>query len=173
MNKTPSKRASAKKASLKDFVIARKSLPELLKRIARKKSKKKIVFTNGVFDILHAGHVDYLAEAKALGDILIVGLNRDSSVRRLKGPKRPLQTERDRALIVAALKSVDYVVLFAEDTPERLIQEIRPNVLAKGADYKLKEIVGGDFVRSYGGVVRRIALKKGRSSSSLIARMGG
>ncbi len=147
--------------------MTRKSLPALVESL----SGKRVVFTNGVFDILHAGHVDYLAKAKAFGDVLIVGVNRDASVRRLKGPERPLQSERDRALIVAALKSVDYVVLFAEDTPERLIKEIRPDVLVKGADYALKDIVGADFVRSYGGSVRRVALKKGRSSSGLIARM--
>ncbi len=151
-----------------DIIIARKLLPALLKRYSR----KRVVFTNGVFDILHAGHVEYLAKAKALGDILIVGLNRDSSVRRLKGPNRPLQSEKDRATIVAALKSVDYVVMFAEDTPEKLIKEICPDVLAKGADYAIADIVGADFVLANGGEVKRIRLKKGRSSSSVIDRMG-
>ena len=157
-----------KSPSSKDLIISGKALPALLKKLSR----KRIVFTNGVFDILHAGHVSYLESAKAHGDVLIVGVNRDSSVRRLKGPSRPLQTEKDRALIVAALKPVDFVVLFGEDTPEKLINVIRPDVLAKGSDYKIKEIVGSDFVLSYGGVVKRIALKKGRSSSSVICKMG-
>jgi rfaE bifunctional protein nucleotidyltransferase chain/domain len=156
------------RGAYRDIIIARKSLPAALERL----SGKRVVFTNGVFDILHAGHVEYLAKAKALGDILIVGVNRDSSVRRIKGPGRPLQAERDRAIIVAALKPVDYVVLFAEDTPERLIKEICPDVLAKGADYAVADIVGADFVLAHGGEVRRIALKKGRSSSSLIEQMG-
>ncbi len=153
----------------RDIIVARKLLPDVLKR----NSGRRIVFTNGVFDILHAGHVEYLAKAKALGDILIVGLNRDSSVRRLKGPNRPLQRESDRAIIVAALKAVDYVVMFAEDTPEKLIKEICPDVLVKGADYAIAEIVGADFVLANGGEVKRIPLKKGRSSSSVIERMSG
>lgn len=157
----------AHRPSQQDSILPRRSLPGLRKRLAR----KRVVFTNGVFDILHAGHVECLTKARALGDILIVGVNRDSSVRRFKGADRPWQTERDRATIVAALKPVDYVVLFAEDTPERLIKEIRPDVLVKGADYAIKDIVGADFVRSYGGKIKRIALKKGRSSSALIARL--
>ena len=161
---------TAHKGLIRDCIITRKALPATLKAIRRRR-KRQIVFTNGVFDILHAGHVEYLSKAKALGDILIVGVNRDSSVRRLKGPSRPLQTEKDRALIVAALKPVDYVILFSADTPERLIEAISPDVLVKGADYKLAEIVGAEFVRSQGGVVKRIALKKGRSSSGVIERL--
>lgn len=129
---------------------------------------KTIVFTNGVFDILHYGHVDYLTKAKRLGDILIVGLNTDSSVRMFKGKNRPIQNEKDRARILDALKPVDYVVLFSEETPERLIRKIRPDILVKGADYKVSEIVGAEFVKSYGGKVKRIALQKGRSTSRII-----
>jgi len=121
--------------------------------------------------VLHRGHVEYLACARAEGDILIVGLNRDSSVRRLKGPKRPVQNERDRAVILCALRSVDYVVLFGEDTPEKLITEIRPDILVKGADYALKEIVGASLVQSYGGKVIRVKLTKGRSSSKILSRL--
>jgi rfaE bifunctional protein nucleotidyltransferase chain/domain len=103
-----------------------------------------------------------------LGDVLIVGLNSDSSVRRLKGPERPLQPERDRAAVLLALKPVDHVVIFSEDTPEKLIRQVRPDVLVKGADYQIDEIVGADFVKSCGGQVERIRLSQGRSSSRLI-----
>ncbi|MBU8933593.1 MAG: D-glycero-beta-D-manno-heptose 1-phosphate adenylyltransferase [candidate division Zixibacteria bacterium] len=133
-----------------------------------KRKRHTIVFTNGVFDILHRGHVEYLARAKKLGDILIVGLNSDASVRRLKGQSRPLQRQQDRAAILLALRAVDYVVVFGEDTPDKLIQSVKPDILAKGADYKLSEIVGAEFVKSYGGKVRRIRLTKGQSTSRII-----
>lgn len=135
-----------------------------------RRNGQRIVFTNGVFDILHRGHVEYLAKAKSFGDLLILGLNSDASVRRLKGPTRPLQKQTDRAVILLALESVDYVVVFGEDTPDKLIRQIKPDVLAKGADYKISEIVGADFVRSYGGRVRRVPLTKGRSTSKLVKR---
>lgn len=138
-----------------------------------KKAGHRIVFTNGVFDILHRGHVDYLSKARRLGDILIVGLNSDSSVRRLKGPNRPLQSQSDRAAILLALEAVDYVVVFGEERPDKLIEQIRPDVLVKGADYSLSEIAGADFVRSYGGVVKRIRLLPGRSSSRIMALLKG
>jgi D-beta-D-heptose 7-phosphate kinase/D-beta-D-heptose 1-phosphate adenosyltransferase len=142
-----------------------KDKKNLLGRLRRQ--KKRIVFTNGVFDILHRGHVDYLAKAKSFGDVLLVGLNSDASVRRLKGASRPLQKQSDRAAILLALESVDHVIVFSEDTPEKLIGRICPDVLVKGADYKLSEIVGAAFVRSHGGVVKRVRLTKGRSSSRL------
>ena len=147
------------------MLISRKDAAALGKRLRRR--GKKIVFTNGVFDILHRGHVSYLAKARSYGDCLILGLNSDRSVRRLKGPDRPLQPQRDRAAILLALKAVDYVVIFGEDTPGRLIEEVVPHVLVKGADYKISEIVGAEFVRSQGGVVRRVRLTPGRSSSRL------
>jgi len=139
-------------------------------RIIRKHKKQGqiIIFTNGVFDILHRGHVDYLAKAKSLGDVLIVGLNTDASTRRIKGPPRPIQNQRDRAAILLALKSVNYVILFGEDTPEKLIRTVKPDILVKGADYKISEIIGADFVRSYGGRVKRIRLTSGRSTSKLV-----
>jgi len=149
--------------------VSRKALPGLLKKLRR--THKKIVFTNGVFDIIHRGHVDYLTRAKSFGDVLIVGLNTDTSVRRLKGKGRPLQKQADRAAILLALKPVDYVVLFGEDTPEKLIGFVQPDVLVKGADYRETEIVGAAFVRSYGGKVRRVALTKGRSTSDIIRRL--
>lgn len=133
--------------------------------------KKIIVFTNGVFDILHRGHVDYLRQAKALGDVLVVGMNTDSSVKKIKGPQRPMQNQNDRAVIAASLKSVDYVILFSEPTPDRLISSVRPDVLVKGADYKLDQIAGADFVKSYGGQVKRIKLTLGRSTSKILTKL--
>ncbi len=136
-----------------------------------RRAGKKIVFTNGVFDILHRGHVDYLAKAKSFGDILVVGLNSDTSVRRLKGRTRPVQKQGDRAVILLALRAVDYVVIFGEDTPDKLIRQVKPQVLVKGADYKISEIVGAEFVQSYGGKVRRVRLSKGRSTSGILRKL--
>ncbi|HWR83986.1 MAG TPA: D-glycero-beta-D-manno-heptose 1-phosphate adenylyltransferase [Candidatus Deferrimicrobium sp.] len=134
-----------------------------------RKARKKVVFTNGVFDIIHRGHIRYLQKAKAFGDVLIVGLNSDSSVRRIKGTGRPIQNESDRAAILLALKVVDYVIIFNEDRPDKLIRQVKPDVLVKGADYKMDEIAGAEFVRSYGGEVKRVVLLKGRSTSRIIA----
>lgn len=150
-------------------LVKRSDLPALLRRLRRR--RKIIVFTNGVFDLLHRGHVEYLAKARAEGDLLIVGLNKDSSVRKLKGSGRPIQSDNDRAIILLALRSVDYVVLFGEATPERVISEIKPDVLVKGADYALKDIVGAKLVKSCGGKVVRVRLTRGRSSSKLLTRL--
>lgn len=150
-------------------LIARNKIADFAMRIRRQ--KKKIVFTNGVFDILHRGHVDYLAKARSFGDLLIVGLNSDRSVRRLKGTGRPLQKQTDRAAILLALESVDYVVIFGEETPDKLIRQVKPDVLVKGADYAISEIVGADFVKSNGGVVKRVSLTKGRSTSGIVKRV--
>jgi len=150
-------------------LVSQKTVTSLMKRLRR--SGRKIVFTNGVFDIIHRGHVDYLTRAKSFGDVLIVGLNTDASVRRLKGKGRPLQKQADRAAILLALKAVDYVVLFGEDIPEKLIKLVRPDVLVKGADYRESEIVGAEFVKSYGGKVRRVSLTKGRSTSDIVRRL--
>lgn len=133
-----------------------------------RKNSKKIVFTNGCFDIIHAGHVGYLNEAKALGDILVVGMNSDKSVRRLKGESRPVINEKDRAYILANLKPVDYVVIFDEDTPYMLIKEIIPDILVKGGDYEGKNVAGGDIVESAGGRVTLINFIKGKSTSNII-----
>jgi rfaE bifunctional protein nucleotidyltransferase chain/domain len=130
-----------------------------------------IVFTNGVFDLLHSGHLDYLLKARALGDILILGLNTDASVRRLKGEKRPLVNQHERAFNLSCLRQVDYITYFDQDTPEEIIQLISPDVLVKGADYTEDEIVGADFVKSSGGQVVQIALTEGRSTSNLIAEI--
>ncbi|MGN7610570.1 bifunctional D-glycero-beta-D-manno-heptose-7-phosphate kinase/D-glycero-beta-D-manno-heptose 1-phosphate adenylyltransferase HldE [Magnetococcales bacterium HHB-1] len=136
-----------------------------------KKKGLTIVFTNGCFDILHRGHVSYLERARALGDRLIVGLNRDQSVRRLKGETRPLVPEEDRARLLAALSSIDAVTLFSEDTPLNLIVALKPDVLAKGADYQEKDIVGAKEVKQYGGRVARIAFTEGRSTTTLVEKI--
>lgn len=132
---------------------------------------KKIVFTNGCFDILHHGHLDYLAKAADHGNVLVVGLNTDASVRRLKGSERPVNNENDRALQLASLLCVDSVCLFDEDTPKELIEAIRPDVLIKGGDYTLDKIVGADFVLANGGKVDVIPFVKGYSTSSLLERI--
>ena len=129
---------------------------DFFKENALKLHQQKVVFTNGCFDVLHFGHVHYLLEAKKLGDILVVGLNSDDSVRRLKGPTRPINGEKERAFVLAALSCVDYIVMFEEDTPENLIKAVRPDVLVKGGDYALDQIVGADFVRQNGGTVTTI-----------------
>jgi D-beta-D-heptose 7-phosphate kinase/D-beta-D-heptose 1-phosphate adenosyltransferase len=128
---------------------------------------KRIVFTNGVYDLLHAGHVTLLAQAKKQGDILVVGLNSDASVRRLKGPSRPMANEKDRALVIGALESVDYVTVFSEDTPYELIKKLKPDVLVKGGDYAVQEMVGRDLVKK----VVRVPLVQGRSTSALIQKV--
>jgi len=135
-----------------------------------KKSNKKIVFTNGCFDLLHIGHVRYLEQAKALGDILIVGINTDASVQVLKGPTRPIQNENDRAEILASLKAVDHTVLFGEETPINLIKQIKPDILVKGGDWKKDQIVGWDFVESYGGEVKSLQFVDGKSTTNIIAK---
>jgi rfaE bifunctional protein nucleotidyltransferase chain/domain len=131
----------------------------------------KIVFTNGIFDILHRGHVTYLEEAKALGNLLILGLNSDNSTRRLKGKNRPFVNQDDRAFILSRLESVDIVSIFDEDTPISLIKRIRPDVLVKGGDYNLDEIVGRDFVESYGGKVCTIPFINDKSTTNLINKI--
>lgn len=135
-------------------------------------AKKRVVFTNGCFDILHVGHVDYLRRARRAGDVLVVGLNSDASVRAIKGKSRPINRQADRARVLAALYFVDYITIFNDSTPERLIKAIRPDVLAKGADWKAKDIVGADFVKSHGGRVVRIPFVKGYSTTSVIKKIG-
>lgn len=143
---------------------------ELLEKIQKLRQGKKIVFTNGCFDLLHVGHIRYLQAAKALGHILVVALNTDSSVKKLKGPTRPVQAENDRAEILAALGCVDFTLLFGEETPERIIHLIKPDVLAKGGDWKVEQIVGAPFVQSYGGQVYSLAFIEGKSTTRLIEK---
>lgn len=132
---------------------------------------KKIVFTNGCFDILHHGHLDLLAKAADFGNILILGLNTDSSVKRLKGPDRPVTNEQDRAFQVASLLCVDAVCLFDEDTPEALIETLKPDVLVKGGDYTIDKIVGANFVQNNGGKVEIVPFVQGYSTTSIIDRI--
>jgi len=134
-------------------------------------AKARVVFTNGVFDLLHRGHAEYLEDARALGDRLVVGVNTDASVRRLKGPSRPIVGEQDRAALVRALACVDLVVLFDDDTPQRLIEAVKPDVLVKGADYAPADIVGREFVESRGGHVTTIRLREGLSTSEIVKRI--
>jgi D-beta-D-heptose 7-phosphate kinase/D-beta-D-heptose 1-phosphate adenosyltransferase len=133
--------------------------------------RQKIVFTNGCFDILHVGHITYLAKARQLGDLLVVGLNSDASVRRLKGPDRPVNAQDARALVLAALEMVDYIVFFEEDTPYNIITKVKPDILVKGGDYQIDNIVGGDFVRARGGQVLTIPFVEGFSTSSILENL--
>jgi D-beta-D-heptose 7-phosphate kinase/D-beta-D-heptose 1-phosphate adenosyltransferase len=144
-----------------DFSTIEKIAKEL------KAENKKIVFTNGCFDILHIGHVKYLQKAKTLGDKLIVGVNSNSSVKRLKGPTRPVNDEYDRAYLLASLEVVDYVIIFDEDTPYELIKKIKPDILVKGADYKGKEVVGSDIAKE----VRLIDFVEGKSTTNIIKKV--
>ena len=136
-----------------------------------RKGGQKVVFTNGCFDILHAGHVTYLDAAKAQGDVLVLGLNTDASVRRLKGPERPINNELDRAKVVGALKSVDYVVLFGEQTAEAVIAEVKPDIYVKGGDYTLDTLPEAKIVQSYGGKVAFIDMVEGRSTTNIINKI--
>lgn len=147
-----------------------KSFDEIVRIVSTcKTNNKKIIFTNGCFDILHTGHVKYLERAKSFGDVLIVGLNSDASVKRLKGESRPINGQEDRAYILAALESVDYVVMFDDDTPYELIKLIEPDVLVKGGDYKDKEVVGTEFARE----LRLVDFVEGKSTTSVIEKIGG
>lgn len=142
---------------------------DILTEVQKLKSKKKrIVFTNGCFDILHKGHVAYLQAAKSLGDILIVGMNTDDSVKRLKGSERPVNSLEDRAFVLSSLRSVDYVVPFDEDTPLSLIESIMPDILVKGGDYTIDTIIGAKEVIAHGGAVEIIPFVEGKSTTSII-----
>ena len=137
-------------------------------RIRLKQENKKVVFTNGCFDLIHAGHVDYLIKAKEMGDAMILALNTDDSIRRIKGEKRPILKQDERAFIVGNLKPVDYVTFFDEDTPEQIIKDIVPDVLVKGADWAIEKIVGRDIVESNGGEVKTIKFVNDQSTSNII-----
>lgn len=149
----------------KNKIFSRRGLTAWVEK--QRQEGKKIVFTNGCFDILHAGHVSVLEFSRAKGDVLVVGINSDDSVRRLKGPTRPVNKQADRALVLAALQSVDAVCIFPEDTPYNLIKAVRPDVLVKGGDYKPSEIVGREFAKK----VVRFALLKGRSTTNIIKKV--
>ena len=150
-------------------VLERKEAQELIDKL--KKEGKKIVFTNGCFDILHVGHMRYLEEAKSFGDYLFVGVNSDESVRRLKGPTRPINNEQDRAELLAGLKSVDYTVVFTEDTPVELIEELKPSIHIKGGDYKKEDLPETKVVESYGGEVYIVSLVEEKSTTNVVKKI--
>ncbi|TYB30958.1 MAG: D-glycero-beta-D-manno-heptose 1-phosphate adenylyltransferase [Candidatus Mcinerneyibacterium aminivorans] len=150
-------------------LISKKSAEKYFENL--KKENIKLVFTNGCFDILHVGHVRYLKEAKKLGDRLVVGLNSDTSVKKIKGKKRPIINERERAEILLSLSCVDFVVIFEEETPYRLIKKVKPDILVKGGDWEIEDIVGSKFVQSYGGVVKSISYIEGKSTTGIIERI--
>ncbi len=152
--------------SVRSKILTVSSLRPKLEKLRR--SGRKIVFTNGCFDILHIGHVSYLEEARKKGDVLVIGLNSDQSVKNIKGSKRPIVPESERAYILAALEVVDFVVIFKENTPQQLIEQLKPHVLVKGADWKGKEVVGATFVKSYGGKVALIKFVPRHSSTNII-----
>ena len=156
-----------KAPSIKEKILSVSRLKALLKG-----SRKKVVFTNGCFDLLHAGHVTYLERARKLGDVLIVALNTDASTARLKGPTRPINPLKDRMTVIAALASVSYVVAFDEDTPIKVIRAILPDVLVKGGDYEVKKIVGYSEVVENGGKVKVLPFLEGRSTTSMIQKAG-
>jgi rfaE bifunctional protein nucleotidyltransferase chain/domain len=148
------------------------NLPELVEyRNDLRKSGKKVIFTNGVFDILHRGHVIFLESARELGDFLIVGVNSDDSVHQIKGPDRPIHSETDRLAVVSALECVDAVIKFDEDTPINMIKNLIPDILVKGSDYSIEQIVGADFILQMGGEVRIIPLVQGISTTGIIHKI--
>lgn len=152
------------------FSSAQNAVPQLN---SIRKLNRKIVFTNGCFDILHPGHISYLREAKALGDVLIVGLNSDASVRRLKGNSRPIMTQDERALLLVALEMVDLVIIFDEDTPIETLEIIKPDIHVKGGDYKAKNLPEYPIVKAYGGAVKILSFVDGKSTSGVIERIQG
>ena len=145
--------------TLDEIIVIRKQLQD---------QNKRVVFTNGCFDIIHAGHIDYLSKAKALGDVMIVGLNSDDSVQRIKGKERPILKESERAFILTNIEHVEYVVIFNEDTPEHLIAKLIPDILVKGADWDIEDIVGKDIVLANGGEVKTITFVNEQSTSKII-----
>jgi rfaE bifunctional protein nucleotidyltransferase chain/domain len=149
-----------------------KVLPELIRIRQQLKTKgRRVVFTNGVFDILHRGHVEYLEKARSLGDVLMVGLNSDESVKKIKGKDRPIMLQEDRAMVLAGLSSVDFICFFEEETPENLIRQLIPDILVKGSDYKIDDIVGREIVEANGGRVVTVDLVPGQSTTSVIEKM--
>ncbi len=157
--------------SIKDKIVTLDQLTAKLSLLRNGSPSPVVVFTNGCFDLVHRGHVDYLSRARDLGDLLVVGLNSDTSVRRLKGPSRPVSDQQSRAEVLAAFAFVDYVVLFDDDTPLRLIESVVPDILVKGADYKPGEVVGADFVNAHGGKVELLSFVEGQSTTNLVEKM--
>ena len=154
---------------MSDKIKTQKELKRVIAYL--RKQGKKIVFTNGCFDILHYGHIKYLQDAKGLADVLVLGLNSDSSVKKIKGSARPINKQLDRARVLSALSCVDYLTIFSEDTPLRLIRLIQPDVLVKGGDWQTEKIVGADFVKARGGKVLAIPYIKGYSTTQQIKKI--
>lgn len=154
------------------LVIPSTHVRDFIHELREHQPKAKLVFTNGCFDLLHIGHVRYLQSAKKLGNFLFIGINSDASVKKLKGPSRPVQAEDDRAEILAALSCVDAVSVFDEETPQNLIHLIKPDFLVKGGDWSKDQIVGSDFVESYGGTVKSLQFVDGKSTTKIIEKMG-
>jgi glycerol-3-phosphate cytidylyltransferase len=150
-------------------ILDRKEAAELVDEM--KKDGKSVVFTNGCFDILHVGHLRYLNEAREQGDILIVGVNSDDSVKRLKGPSRPINNETDRAEMLTGLKAVDYAVIFTEDTPVEIIEELKPSIHVKGGDYKKEDLPETEVVERNGGIVRILTLVEGKSTTNVVNKI--
>lgn len=156
-------------ACARDKIKERTELARIL--VSHRRNGLRIVFTNGCFDLMHPGHVRYLEQARSLGDMLIVAVNSDASVSRLKGPERPVQNEQDRCEVMAALQCVDFVTVFAEDTPFEIISELRPDILVKGGDWSKENIVGRDIVEAGGGQVLSISFEEGFSTTRIIERI--
>ncbi len=150
-------------------ILTRSQAKEIIRK--EREKGKKIVFTNGCFDLLHAGHIYLLREAKKEGDILIVALNSDSSVRKIKGTSRPIYPEKERAEILASLEMVDYVVIFEETTPYQIIKELKPHILVKGGDWRINEVVGRDLVESWGGKVKIVPYLSGFSTTNIVEKI--
>lgn len=148
---------------VREKIVTAEQLAEILRQLP----DQKVVFTNGCFDLVHQGHIDYLSKARDLGDVLVVGLNTDASVRRLKGPRRPINDEYSRALLLASMLFVDYVVFFGEDTPYELIKTLQPDILVKGSDYRPEDIVGYDIVMAKGGRVETLDFLPGFSTTAI------
>lgn len=151
------------------FITDKRRLRHLITRL--KYEKKKIIFTNGCFDIIHPGHTSYLESAKALGDVLIVGLNSDASIKGIKGPRRPINDQQSRATVLLSLRSVDYVYMFHEPTPLEVIKLVKPGILVKGGDWQKKDVVGADFVESYGGIIVIIPIVNETSTTAIIEKI--
>lgn len=154
---------------IKNKIVTRETIEDIID--IHKSKNRTIVFSNGCFDLVHRGHVEYLSKASDLADIFVLGLNTDASVQRLKGKDRPLQDELARAILMAGFSFIDYVVLFEEDTPYELIQQVKPDVLVKGDDYKIEDVVGYDIVQKNGGIVQTIELTEGYSTTNIVNKI--
>ena len=157
--------------NIKNKIVTLSQLQERLAAMRKSNPRPVVVFTNGCFDLVHRGHVDYLSRARDLGDVLVVGLNSDASVRRLKGDGRPVSNQESRSEVMAAFAFVDFVVLFDEDTPIKLIEAVLPDILVKGGDYSHDTVVGADFVEQHGGRLELLSLVPGESTTRLVERM--